>query len=605
MGAIEAGQFLNNKNHPPTHILLLEGSRQLLHKVSISGGGRCNTMHDANKSIQDITAAYPRGEKELLGPYTSAFGPPQALEWFRSRGVKLKTEPDGRMFPVTDSSETIVECLKEEARKVGVDVRVGWKVVGVEVNEEGGEVGGGGGEGGIAAALTVKVLESNKVLHTISCDALLLATGSSREGYALARAFGHHVVDPVPSLFTLELADRKSKRPSPLQGLAGISVPCAEITLVGPAPVVGEGGGGEVEGGKGRQKKEEQQQWKDMLRQAGLRAGAAAKSKGRSSSSRSRSSSDGDSSGSFSSTPTTTGSLSQRGPVLITHTGLSGPAILRLSAFAARLLSLLSYRASFLLDWVPELSADDIHSRLIRAKAAHAKKGVATFCPLLTTTEEGEMIAEPRLPRRLWARLVAEALREGGGGREGGMTWGGMTPTMVLALVGVLKGSVYVSRGKSTHKEEFTTAGGVATREVDFKTFGSKKVEGVYFAGGKEGRMEGRKGGREGTREGGKEGIANVNPHLESSMAHLLFHPASLLPPFPPSLPPFTRHLGEILDVDGITGGYNFMNCWCGGYVGGQSMARRVLELDRERARRVLELGEGGRERRREGQIER
>ncbi|KAM3571845.1 hypothetical protein VYU27_006143 [Nannochloropsis oceanica] len=544
MGAIEAGQFLNNKNHPPTHILLLEGSRQLLHKVSISGGGRCNTMHDANKSIQDITAAYPRGEKELLGPYTSAFGPPQALEWFRSRGVKLKTEPDGRMFPVTDSSETIVECLKEGARKVGVDVRVGWKVVGVEVNEEGGEVGGGGGEGGIAAVLTVKVLESNKVLHTISCDALLLATGSSREGYALARALGHHVVDPVPSLFTLELADRKSKRPSPLQGLAGISVPCAEITLVGPAPVVGEGGGGEVEGGKGRQKKEEQQQWKDMLRQAGLRAGAAAKSKGRSSSSRSRSSSDGDSSGSFSSTPTTTGSLSQRGPVLITHTGLSGPAILRLSAFAARLLSLLSYRASFLLDWVPELSADDIHSRLIRAKAAHAKKSVATFCPLLATTEEGEMIAEPRLPRRLWARLVAEALREGGGGREGGMTWGGMTPTMVLALVGVLKGSVYVSRGKSTHKEEFTTAGGVATREVDFKTFGSKKVEGVYFA-------------------------------------------------------------GEILDVDGITGGYNFMNCWCGGYVGGQSMARRVLELDRERARRVLELGEGGRERRREGQIER
>ena len=500
MGAIEAGQLLNNKNHSPTHILLLEGSRQLLHKVSISGGGRCNTMHDARKSIKDITAAYPRGEKELLGPYTSAFGPPQALEWFRSRGVRLKTEADGRMFPVTDSSETIVECLRDGARKAGVEVRVGWKVVGVEVNEgggEGGEEGGGGGEGGRAAALTVRVLENNKVLHMLSCDALLLATGSSREGHALARTLGHQVVVPVPSLFTLELADRKTQKPSPLEGLAGISVPCAEITLVGPAPVVGEEGGGGEDGGEGRRKKEEQQQWRDLLRQAGLRTGAAAKNRGRgSNSNRGRSSSSsggsGESSGSFSSTPTTTGSLSQRGPILITHTGLSGPAILRLSAFAARLLSLLSYRASFLLDWVPELSPDDIHSRLMRAKAAHAKKSVATFCPLLTTTEEGEMIAEPRLPRRLWARLVAEALGEGEGGREGGVTWGGMTPKMVLALVGVLKGSMYVSRGKSMHKEEFTTAGGVATREVDFKTFGSKKVEGLYFAGWKGGREGGK-----------------------------------------------------------------------------------------------------------------
>jgi predicted flavoprotein YhiN len=409
------------------------------------------------------------------------FGPREALEWFEKRGVKLKTEADGRMFPITDSSETIVECLREGAREAGVEVRVGWKVTGIEVHEGGGGGGRGGREGG-RAALTVTVVENNKESHTLACDALLLATGSSKEGHALARSLGHTIVEPVPSLFTVELADRRQKKPSPLEGLAGISVACAEVRLVGPAPVVmreGEEGGGE-----GR-RKEEQQQWKDLLRQAGLRAGAAAKS----------SSSSSSSIGVFSSTPTTTGPLSQRGPLLITHTGLSGPAILRLSAFAARLLSLLSYRASFLLDWLPESTPEDIHSRLLRAKAAHAKKSVATFCPLLSTTEGGEMIGEPRLPRRLWARLVAEALGEGEGGREGGgtMTWGGMTPKMVGALVGVLKGSVYESRGKSTHKEEFTTAGGVATKEVDFKTFASKKVEGVYFAG-KDGWME---GGRE------------------------------------------------------------------------------------------------------------
>ncbi|EWM28864.1 FAD/NAD(P)-binding oxidoreductase family protein [Nannochloropsis gaditana] len=172
----------------------------------------------------------------------------------------------------------------------------------------------------------------------------------------------------------------------------------------------------------------------------------------------------------LSSTPTTLSPLAQRGPLVITHTGLSGPAILRLSAFAARLLALLDYQASFRIDWLPEFAYPDVVQRLQRAQTANARKHVGTYCPLLTTTAAG---------------------------------------------------SVYVSRGKSIHKEEFTTAGGVALKEVDFKTFGSKRVEGLYFA-------------------------------------------------------------GEILDVDGVTGGFNFMNCWSGGYIAGRSLAQRIIARDED-----------------------
>jgi hypothetical protein len=446
-------------------------------------------MHDASKAVVELVAAYPRGERELLGPLTSVFGPAQALTWFESRGVRLKTEADGRMFPTTDSSEAIVACLRDGARAARVEVRVDWKVVDIQVQPVEGTWAVGdrdeiqsNGKGG-RSVLVVTAVGTRGPTRTLTCDALLLATGSSRHGHALARSMGHSIVEPVPSLFTLELADRRTRTPSPLQGLEGISLPCVEVTLTGGAP--GPGARNEDPKGKDRQ-------WKAWLKQAGIRGmgkGAVMESS---------------SSNVLSSTPTTLSPLAQRGPLVITHTGLSGPAILRLSAFAARLLALLDYQASFRIDWLPEFAYPDVLQRLQRAQTANARKHVGTYCPLLTTTAAGETIGEPRLPRRLWARLVGDALevgkeggREGGkeGGKERGPTWGSLSPKSLAALADTLKGSVYVSRGKSINKEEFTTAGGVALKEVDFKTFGSKRVEGLYFAGKIEG---GRGGGREG-----------------------------------------------------------------------------------------------------------
>lgn len=194
------------QTHPEATVVLLEKTRVLLSKVRVSGGGRCNVTH-ACFDPYELVKNYPRGGKELLGPF-HRFQPKDTIEWFESRGVTLKTEEDGRMFPITDRSETIIDCLQKEANKTGVDIRLLQTIVGIEKK---------------ADLFEISLSNSEKLI----CNKIVLATGSSKEGYTLAKSFGHTIVEPVPSLFTFNIPD------SPLHELAGISVQPVELTLEG------------------------------------------------------------------------------------------------------------------------------------------------------------------------------------------------------------------------------------------------------------------------------------------------------------------------------------------------------------------------------------
>ncbi|MBI5080254.1 MAG: aminoacetone oxidase family FAD-binding enzyme, partial [Chloroflexi bacterium] len=259
MAAITAAEA-----NPRANVLILEKSHQLLAKVRISGGGRCNVTHacfDPATLIQN----YPRGAKELRGAFTR-FQPRDTVEWFKRRGVKLKTESDGRMFPLTDDSATIVNCLVESAKKVGVKVWTGVDLA------------------GLRNLLGLNRFEIQfKDGQTLLCDRLLLATGSNKQGYEFAQRLGHTIEEPVPSLFTFQIKDQRIK------DLSGISVPEAELTV---------------------------------------------------------------------------GKSSQRGALLITHWGLSGPAALKLSAWAARELHECNYKMELRVNWLADLKQDEIRDRL-------------------------------------------------------------------------------------------------------------------------------------------------------------------------------------------------------------------------------------------------
>ncbi|MCG3149430.1 MAG: hypothetical protein PCFJNLEI_02892 [Verrucomicrobiae bacterium] len=342
-------------------VTLYEKSREFLSKVKISGGGRCNVTH-ACFDAREFATRYPRGERELIGPL-QRFGARETVEWFESRGVKLKTEADGRMFPVTDSSQTIIDCLVGAAKAAGVKL-----VTGQTVND-----------------------------FPSDCDRLLLATGGYRPTTSV---FGHTIEPPVPSLFTFHIATPW------LRELAGITVPEVEVSAAG---------------------------------------------------------------------------LRERGPMLITHTGLSGPAILRLSAWGARELHALDYRFPLAVNWLanyrPEQSAR-----------------------LLVNTPMSP------LPARLWEQLVLAA----GISRE--TRWSRLTREQNHQLQWQLTQTEFAVSGKSMNKEEFVTCGGVRLSEVSFKTMESKLRPGLHFA-------------------------------------------------------------GEVLDIDGITGGFNFQAAWTTGWIAGRAMA--------------------------------
>jgi predicted Rossmann fold flavoprotein len=284
-GAIHAAQA------PHTRVTLLEAGRQPLAKVRISGGGRCNVTHHCFEPSQ-LVLNYPRGSKALRGAF-SRFQALDVVRWFNAEGVKLKTEADGRMFPVTDDSETIVEALMFAAKKAGVILRNNVLVQKIERLE--------GDKGNSKFDVILKNGEN------ILCDRLLLATGSSPSGYAIARSLGHELEPPVPSLFTFNIKDSK------LHELAGVSVNPATVKLL-------------ISNSNPEKKKSARNQ------------------------------------------------LEQSGALLITHWGLSGPAVLKLSAWAARELHDCSYQAKLAVNWIPSLKVEAIKQILLSAKTEQPKK---------------------------------------------------------------------------------------------------------------------------------------------------------------------------------------------------------------------------------------
>jgi predicted Rossmann fold flavoprotein len=380
---------------PAAEVSLHEATAHLLAKVRVSGGGRCNVTHDC-PDVREMAKSYPRGARELIGPL-SRFGPSDTVAWFRERGVALKVEKDGRMFPVTDDSATIVACLTEAARKAGVAVRIGSALRTLARGPEG------------------KLLATFSGGEAITADRVLLATGGGKSSAGLAAAglLGHEIVPAAPSLFTFHIDDRR------LKGLEGLSVPAATAAVQGSR-------------------------------------------------------------------------LRETGPVLVTHWGLSGPAILRLSAWGARELQQSDYQFTLMINWSEPPGADQAKARLEAERAAHPKRQVATGNPL-------------GIPARLWERLVVAA-----GIGEGGI-WTGVSNDKLRALVQQATASVFAVAGKSMNKEEFVTCGGVALGLVDMATMESKVCPGLHFA-------------------------------------------------------------GEVLDIDGITGGYNFQAAWTTGWQAGRAM---------------------------------
>jgi hypothetical protein len=375
-------------------VTVLEKTARCLDKVRISGGGRCNVTH-ACFEPRELAARYPRGGQALLSPFHK-FAAPDTVAWFAARGVKLKTESDGRMFPVTDSSQTIVDCLLSAAEKAGVQLRLN-----------------------CAVEAAVKTADGKFVLTLhggakMTGDKLLLATGGCRAAAAgqLAVSLGHSLVPPVPSLFTFQIE-------SPwLRSLAGISL-AAEVTV------------------------------------------PAAK-------------------------------LRERGPLLVTHWGLSGPAILKLSAWGARALHALNYQFPLRVNWLPESNAEKILREFqVRRESVGAK--LLVNVPLFPLTA------------RLWEQLVLAA------GISRDMRWSALPRTQALALAQQLTRTEFSVTGKSLNKDEFVTCGGVKLAEVNFQTLESKLCPGLFFA-------------------------------------------------------------GELLDVDGITGGFNFQAAWTTGFIAGKAM---------------------------------
>ncbi|HEY8994943.1 MAG TPA: NAD(P)/FAD-dependent oxidoreductase [Lacunisphaera sp.] len=400
-------------------VTIYEATAHLLAKVKVSGGGRCNVTH-ACFEPRELVKRYPRGARELLGAF-SRWQPRDTVEWFEARGVKLKTEEDGRMFPVTDSSQTIVDCLMGAARQAGVVIRTNCGVKTVEGRAPARPVGPESNPPAFTLYLTTG--------ETVTADRLLLAAGGNKSnaGFAIAAHFGHTIEPLVPSLFTFNIKDPR------LEGLAGVSV---------------EDAGTEVTAQKSF----------DKLR-------AASRGDG----------------------------LRERGPLLVTHWGLSGPAILKLSAWGARLLHDCGYRFTLRVNWAPKYNAETARAALEQARAANPKKQITTWCPV-------------GLPSRLWEKLVVAA------GLAPEAIWTGVGNAALRALAAQVCEAEFAVDGKSTFKEEFVTCGGVRLGEVDFKTMESRLVPGLHFA-------------------------------------------------------------GEFLDVDGITGGFNFQNAWTTGRLAGMAMS--------------------------------
>lgn len=377
------------ENNPILKVIILERGKDVLTKVKISGGGRCNVTH-AQFIPKELTQNYPRGEKELLGPFHS-FMTGDTIEWFEKRGVALKIEEDGRMFPTTNSSQTIIDCFISETKRLGIDVLKNHAVKSVQKSDD---------------AWLISTSETEFL-----AEKLVLATGSNPKIWKLVESLGHTIEAPVPSLFTFNIKDER------IAELPGIATNASV----------------EVMDHNGRT------------------------------------------------------ILESDGPLLITHWGMSGPAILKLSAWGARILAPTNYHFTIKINWLLDLSEEVVIDKLKELKAVNSKQSIIKY-------------SQFELPKRLWQNLVRAA------GINDTQRWADTSNHEFISLANQLTAGVFEVEGKSTFKEEFVTAGGVELKEVNFKTFESKLNNNLYFA-------------------------------------------------------------GEILNIDAITGGFNFQNAWTGGFL--------------------------------------
>lgn len=381
--------------NPANEVSIYERSPEFLTKVRISGGGRCNVTH-ACFDARAMSERYPRGERALISPL-NRFSTSDTIAWFEARGVTLKTEVDGRMFPATDSSQTIIDCLVNAATAAGVRLFTRKGVEAVRKKADGFDVQFASGA-------------------TTPCDRVLLATGGTRSigGAQIARWLGHTALPAVPSLFSFHVVEQW------LRSLPGVSVADVEASI-----------------------------------------------------------------------PETP--LKERGPLLITHQGVSGPAILRLSAWGARALHQRDYEFPLRLNWIPEWNQQKVEEQLRSLRESNPNRRVIN-----------SPVAE--LPARLWEQLAL------GAGISDETRWTHLSRENAKRLTAQLLCTEVAVKGKSLNKDEFVTCGGVKLNEIDFKTMQSRIMPGLYFA-------------------------------------------------------------GEVLDIDGITGGFNFQAAWTTGWIAGNAMA--------------------------------
>lgn len=381
--------------YPDAEVIILERGKEALGKVRISGGGRCNLTH-ACWTPRELIKHYPRGSRELLGPFTR-FACGDTVDWFEQRGVETKIEDDGRMFPVTDNSQTIVDCLLDSTRRAGIQIHYQTRVdklIPPKKDREAWQI------------------QTNK--GAFAAHRIMLATGSNPRIWELLRELGHQIVPPVPSLFTFNIKDAR------ISELPGLSVPMAELRIP-----------------------------------------------------------------SF--------KLQASGPLLITHWGLSGPAVLRLSAWGARELAEANHQFELQVNWLNR-PYEAVRAQLIELKEEMAQKQIVTRSP-----------QSIEIPNRLWQKLTIAS------GIKPETRWADLSKKQLHRLSEQLTQATFQVKGKSTFKEEFVTAGGVDLREVDFKRFESKLFPGLFMA-------------------------------------------------------------GEVLNIDAITGGFNFQAAWTGAWIAGEHL---------------------------------
>jgi len=379
------------KHHPESSVILLEKSDKLLAKVKVSGGGRCNVTHACFENSR-LAKFYPRGGKKLKKSFYQ-FSTRDTVEWFERRGVKLKTEEDNRMFPVTNNSQTIIDCLMGEANKLGVKIQKGISISKIEKKENG-----------------FSLIAGNKEIHA---DKIIIASGGSpkMEGFNWLKELGHTIVPPVPSLFTFNMPNESIKK------LMGVVATPVSVKIKGTT-------------------------------------------------------------------------LTSNGALLITHWGMSGPAILKLSAWGARELHAMNYKFEILVNWLGDKSETEARNFMETEIKTIGKRQIGNKNPF-------------QLPNRLWLFFLEK------NEIDAETTWNQLAKKSLNKIINTLVNDCYKAEGKTTFKEEFVTCGGVSLDEASFETMESKVCPGIYFA-------------------------------------------------------------GEVLDIDAVTGGFNFQAAWTTGFIAGK-----------------------------------